>query len=253
MKDCYTITETYQLPSKGKLYSGCPEKITLRSMTTEEEMRRLSHTDTPYKTLCDIIDACIIEDLPISVYDMCLGDYQFLLYKLRIVTYGSDYVNTTICPFCGAINSDHIDLDTLDTVTLDTELDKDLFTVTLPRSKKVIKLAYRTPRIMDIMEEDKKSFEKRAPENTLDTTILFKLKHSIQYVDDQHYDPMKLETFIRKLPAMDMNILEDAVNKIDSMVGVNPILKVKCKDPLCKLEYSSSFRVTPEFFRPTVG
>jgi hypothetical protein len=52
----------------------------IRSMTTEEEMRRLAHTERPYKLLCDIIEECIVGDKPgISVYDMCLGDYQYLL------------------------------------------------------------------------------------------------------------------------------------------------------------------------------
>lgn len=77
----FTITEDCTLPSLGLVYSKpVNPNVKLRSMTTEEEMRRLAHTERPYKVLCDIIEDCIVGDkLGISVYDVCLGDYQYLL------------------------------------------------------------------------------------------------------------------------------------------------------------------------------
>ena len=45
MKD-YTIAETYTLPSRGKIYgTGISETVTLRSMTTAEEQKRLVSRD----------------------------------------------------------------------------------------------------------------------------------------------------------------------------------------------------------------
>ena len=88
----YTIGNQYTLPSLGKVYDKqINPQITLRSMTIEDEMKRLNHADRPYKVMCEIIDDCLIEKLGISSYDMCLGDYQFLLHKLRVVTYGKEY------------------------------------------------------------------------------------------------------------------------------------------------------------------
>ena len=51
----YTINQTFTLPSEGKVYSELvgPD-ITLRSMTTQEEMKRLSPSDMPYKNICEI-------------------------------------------------------------------------------------------------------------------------------------------------------------------------------------------------------
>ena len=253
MDDTYTLTETYKLPSGGKLYPGCPERVTLRSMTTEEEMRRLSHTDTPYKTLCDIIDSCIIETLPISSYDMCIGDYQFLLYRLRTVTYGPDYLNGTICPFCGQFNTTKINLDELPVKELTTEgIADELLNIKLPRSGKTIILKYRTPRILDAIDKDQSDFIKRAPENKADTTLLFRLKHSIQAVDGKHYDPLKLEAFIRKLPGMDMNVLDQSIHKLDDILGIGTTVTVQCENPACGLIYPGSFRITSEFFRPAI-
>jgi hypothetical protein len=85
----YTIMEGYELPSKGKIYSDSVNPhVELRSMTARDEMKRLSPSSTPLKTLADIIEGCCIEKPKVHVYDMALGDYEFLLHKLRIVTYG---------------------------------------------------------------------------------------------------------------------------------------------------------------------
>ena len=75
MKD-YNISENFILPSKGKIYTeNINPDVTLRSMTTADEMKRLSPSEFPYKKMSTIIDDCIIEDLPLSAYDMCIGDY----------------------------------------------------------------------------------------------------------------------------------------------------------------------------------
>ena len=78
----YTIAEEYELPSKGKVYSKeVNPKVKLRSMTTEEEMKRLGHSPYVYKMFSELIDDCLVEKPNISTYDMCLGDYQYLFYK----------------------------------------------------------------------------------------------------------------------------------------------------------------------------
>ena len=101
MNNNYTISEYFTLPSEGKIYdTEVNPQINLRSMTTQEEMQRLTHSDKAYKPLCDIIDACMIEKCGISSYDMALGDYQYLLFMLRVVTYGSEYKGTATCPIC---------------------------------------------------------------------------------------------------------------------------------------------------------
>ena len=83
--DHITIKESVTLPSKGKFCRDLKTcDIQLRSMTTEEEMLRVSATNTPYKQLCEIIDRCIINDIGMSSYDMHIGDYLYLLYNYNL-------------------------------------------------------------------------------------------------------------------------------------------------------------------------
>ena len=80
----YTITGDFVLPSKGKIYTEeIDPNVTLRTMTTAEEMRRMSSTDFPYKAMSEIIHSCMVSGPELHPYDMCLGGYLFLLYKLR--------------------------------------------------------------------------------------------------------------------------------------------------------------------------
>ena len=48
MAEEYTIAESYTLPSKGLVYEKpVNPKVTLRSMTVEEEMKRLAPSELP--------------------------------------------------------------------------------------------------------------------------------------------------------------------------------------------------------------
>ncbi len=144
-----TVYESFVLPSKGMIYDQeFDPHVTLRSMTTMEEMRRLSPTDTPYKSMSDIIETCMKNPLPIHVYDLCLGDYQFLLHKLRIVTYGTKYKMMFHCDKCNTTTETIADLDTLpvnewDTSIIDSQL------ITLPKTGHTIELKFQTPRDLD--------------------------------------------------------------------------------------------------------
>ena len=57
-----TIWEGFTLPSKGLVYSKpINPNVELRSMTTAEEMERLSPSETPYKVMSSIIEKCMKE------------------------------------------------------------------------------------------------------------------------------------------------------------------------------------------------
>ena len=252
----YTIAEIFTLPSRGKIYDvPVSEQVKLRSMTLEEEMQRLSHTDSPYKTLCDIIDACMVEPIGISSYDMHLGDYQFLLHRLRVVTYGSSYSLSSICPICGRQNKMNINLDEIPTFDIDTEEKleefKKLFTITLPKSGNVVKLKFQTPRDMDEILRESKDFSEKNPDVKLNMEYLYNLQHMVESVDNKKITPVLLDIFLRKLPMADSNAIIKASSKINDKVGIDSVIKNVCTNPRCGAKYNTTFRITTEFFGPT--
>lgn len=246
----FTITVDCTLPSMGLVYDKkVNPNLKIRSMTTEEEMRRLAHTERPYKLLCDIIEECIVGEKPsISVYDMCLGDYQYLLQRLRVATYGNEYKIIGYCPHCGAENHEVLDLDMMDIRYMEDEL-KELLTIQLPMTGKFIGLRLQTPRSMDDNAIKRKQLLKDNPNMESDPTIMYTLQSLIATIDGETPTQLKLNSVVRQLPMRDSNKILNRARKLNENIGYNMLLSLKCKQ--CGLDYNSNFRITSEFFGPT--
>lgn len=249
----YVIGEEYTLPSLGKIYNelglNVPSTVRLRSMTTAEEMKRLNHSDKPYKVLADIIDACLVDKLPISSYDMCYADFEFLLHKLRVVTYGSIYPLRVRCPQCFTEVDEKIDLDSIPVKTYDQEQISKLLEFDLPVTKHHIKIRMQTPRMMDNIKAEVKDFKRRSPSFIGDSAFLFTLKSIIIEIDGQRPDPLNFEDFIINLPMRDSQKINMMSSRLEDSIGLQSQLDITCD--VCGLDYKSSFRFTSEFFRPS--
>ena len=246
----YTIAEQFTLPSKGLIYSKpINPVVSLRAMTTAEEMKRLSPTETPYKVMCDIIQDCIVGDkLGISVYDLALCDYQFLLHRLRVVTYGPDYKMTMFCQNCGSISETSINLDDLDIVEYDESFDA-LKKIKLPVCGKEIEIKLQTPRSIDEINSRVKEIKKRNKGLEYDPSLFVTLESVIKTIDGQSPNPIMLEGFVKKMNMRDANALLQRAKKLNGKVGLDTECIVKCPD--CGYEAVTTFRYSSEFFGPS--
>lgn len=243
-----TIYESFTLPSKGMIYDKpVNPSTTLRSMTTFEEMKRLSPTDTPYKVMSDIIESCMENAPDIHVYNMSLGDYQFLLHKLRIVTYGPEYKMMIKCKDCGEVTDSVADLDSLEVNEWTEEIiEKQL--ITLPKTNKQIELRFQTPRDLDQIAYRTKEMKKRTKQN-IDYSVMFTLMSLIKKVDGAVLDPLSLEEFVKKLPNRDANYILNKASALNKEVGLNNTIAINCGQ--CGAPMVVPFRITSEFFGPT--
>lgn len=247
----YTIANEYTLPSEGKVYNKeIKSQFKLRSMTTAEEMKRLNHTDRPYRAMAEIIDDCLVEDIGISAYDLCVADYQFMLHKLRIVTYGPNYKIDSTCPYCGTINKDTLNLDTLPLIPFDKDTFDKYLEFELPATGKRIKLRMQTPRILDEISFKTKEARRKNPKVVGDPAFLFTLESLIDTVDGEKLEQFRIVPFIQKLPMMDTNYILRAAQKLNSSFGLDSALLNTCT--VCGLDYTSNFRTTSEFFGPSI-
>ena len=213
----YTIGEGMELPSKGLIYGNVNAYVELRSMTARDEMKRLSPSPAKFKILADIIEGCMIEKPAIHVYDMALGDYEYLLHRLRIVTYGDEYKLAVRCPHCGEVTETVAHLEELEIIPFD-------------QTK---------------FEELKRKF--KAAEINFDLLVL--LKKVIARVNGTKLNSTQLETYINNLPALDLTKLVNSIDEINALIGIKNELSVIC--PNCGGEVSTYFRFGPEFFRPS--
>lgn len=246
----YTLTGNYTLPSLGKIYSiDVNPNVKIRSMTVAEEMKRLNSSDRPYKNIADIIDDCLIDKPGISAYDMCLGDFQYLLHRLRVVTYGSKYKLSSKCPHCGFDNTGEIDLNEMSVSSYTDDVNK-YFEFELPISKNIIKIRMQTPRILDDITARTKEITSKRKSSAKDSAFLLNIESVIEKVDGEKLDIFKKSDFVKQLPMSDINYILANVNKLNELIGPNVELDNTCD--FCGLDYKSPFRVTSEFFRPSL-
>lgn len=248
----YTIANEYTLPSKGLVYGReINPNFKLRSMTTVEEMKRLNHTDKPNKSVCEIIDDCLVEDIGISAYDLCTPDFQYMLHKLRIVTYGPEYKLSSRCPWCSSDNNNTINLES-DLVFKEfdqTEYEK-YSEFELPVTKARLKINMQTPRMMDDIKVACKEFLKKDPTFVGDPNFLFTLEAMIDTINGEVPPRFKLRPFIEKLPMKDTNYILQSALKLNSLFGLRGELEHTCSR--CGLDYTGNFRTTSEFFGPSI-
>lgn len=250
MMDQFTIANEYTLPSQGMVYNREINPVfKLRSMTTLDEMKRLNHSDKPNKNIAEIIDDCLLNDIGISAYDLCLPDFQYMLHKLRIVTYGPSYKLTSNCPWCGATNQNVVNLDELELKEFDSETYEKYSEFELPVTHKIIRLKMQTPRILDTIATKIKDAKKKVS-ITGDPAFLFTLESLIDTVDGTVPERFKLEEFLKKLPMADTNLILKTAEKLNNSFGLDKHLQHECSE--CGLDYTGNFRTTTEFFGPSI-
>lgn len=249
MESKTTFYETFMLPSKGLVYgkevNPC---ISLRSMKAYQEMKRTSPTDMPYKLMSDIIEECMETKPEIPVYDMCLGDYQFLLIKLRILTWGAEYKMSSTCPKCHDFVECLADLETLTVNEYDKSFDE-LKIVNLPISKDIIELNYQTPRMCDEINRKAREMQRRTKLN-MDFTLLFTLMALIKSINGQPVNPVSLEEYCKELEMLDVNAILRGADELNKKVGIDNSLIAICRN--CGNEVVAGFHITSEFFGPTI-
>lgn len=244
----YTIKETYKLPSLGKIYSvPMPEEITIRSMTINEEMMRLGGNGT-WRALADVLDACVVTDIPMSTYDMCTADFTFLWHRLRVVTYGNKYPLTCTCPYCKYQNNFQIDLLQLPVIYYGEDTTK-YQAFGLPVSGKQITLNIQTPHMLDAIDSRMKALKDKQGAN-YNSDILLVIQLAVDTVDGEKLDNTSKELLLRQLPMQDINKIIVATDKLNNSFGLGIKVDAECDN--CGQTFMTMFQQGNEFFRPSV-
>ena len=245
----YTIQEKFTLPSHGKVYDvPVKEEITLRSMQLHDEMRRTSPSQNQYQAMCETIDACMVDNPGISAYDMCLGDYQFLVHKLRAVTFGTSYKLGIQCPNCKNVLLHEMDLDELEVLEYTDEFEN-AKVIKLPQCEAEVELKVQTPRILDDIERKRtealaKDFEQ------IDPRLELMLIANIDKVNGKTLNRVQLENFVQQLSLNDVNYIIKSADKLNGLIGIDTTIGCHCGK--CGSNFVSTFRFTPEFYSPSI-
>lgn len=247
-----SVTETYTIPSKGLLYGvegkTFPEDVVIRSMTTFEEKMRLGNQGF-WKTMCSILDAVIVSPEEFKSEYATLFDFYFLMYKMRVVSYGPTYKVQVTCPHCRKQSTIPVDLDSLEVNYLSEDVKEPFKIGPLPRSKDVIECRFM--RVSDSINNEKKVKDTlaKSPDYVGDPSYIFNLVSKIVSVNGEQKTPIELQMYVEEMQAMDSSYLNQAYNKFVGDVGMKTICHETC--PSCGESIEFDLPFNSEFFRPT--
>lgn len=255
--------EEIELPSKGLLYEGglSNGKIHVRSMLTAEEKLFDRINKANFNDIIDqIIQRCTQED--IDVNSLTLGDKLFLLYWIRVKTYGPEYTVRIRCDNCGEENNFNISLSEFDikylneTIT-EEELSKGIepIEVVLPETK--IKVKIHIPRNRDFKEATSISYVQMKKKGVALDPIFYQkllcideivLPNETGDILTQKEDFNLIIEIFEKLPSKDNLYIDKVLKKYDHGI-VDPIYK-PCNYCGELIEIYPVLNI--EFFRPSV-
>ncbi|NCC70349.1 hypothetical protein EOM09_02095 [bacterium] len=249
------VYETLELPSKGKFYTKNPPLkdglIKIRAMTTKEEkIIDAINGNTFYQNWCDIIRLCV--NSAFDAKDLTFNDFIYLLFYLRVKSYGSMYSITTKCDECGKENKLSINIGEFETKFLFDDIIEP-FEIELPVSN--IKILTKIPRMRDIIESSRKSYSETKIKGKKVSTETFMraicttsmvLPNSDNTVLENPEDMLTILEIYEMLPANDSLYLKKFMNKFDHGL-LEPIL-VTCKE--CGELFKQYPVITPDLFRP---
>ena len=245
--------EVVPLPSGGLVYNPDNllfnrDTIQIRSMTAREEDILTSQAYIKEgTTIKKLVESCIV-DKSINVDDLLLGDRNALMVAIRITGYGSEYKVKHSCQNCGSSNSINIDLTELPIKRFDTqpvEQGKNLFEYTLPVTGKKVRYKYQTGHDEKRSAIEAKRRKALGIEDSAGNVTKF-LKDSIVSIDGID-DVLKIEHFVRNMPALDSRKLRLEIQKNEA--GIDMFSNYECSN--CSSQNDFVLPINSEFFWPS--
>ena len=134
-----------KLPSRGLAYIDCDESIMIRPFTFKQErkLRSIKNAGQGAKVINSLIKDCV---QGLDYDSMTLEDKNYILFKIREISYGDDYVISAECQECEAMNKLSVAISQVPVLYAEDGY-KEPFTITLPDSKQEVR--FITPRCKD--------------------------------------------------------------------------------------------------------
>jgi len=241
-------TEIVELPSKGKLYpkdhplsSGT---IEMKYMTAKEEDILTNQSFIKNGVVLDKLFRSLIVS-PIEYNDLLLCDKNAIMIAARVLGYGKDYECTVTNPESGEEQKVNIDLTQLTERDIDWSLIKDNvneFSLTLPASKRDVKVKILTQRDQNKIDKETKAMAKLKRNASLTTM----LKYVITEIDGDA-DNSKIRRFIdNELLAIDSR----AIRKHLKLVTPDIDLSIDVPDEETGDTFRSQLNIGVDFFWP---
>lgn len=242
------LTE-FQLPSRGVLYEGkLPEgRVQLQPMTAKQQALLQTQGGGILGKLDAIIDTCCKLPAGMPHKDLLLTDRLAILLALRTKTFGPEYTFRWRCRECGKSNSATINIteELNEKIGVEGQLVEPI-EIELPDKGTTLKLRFLRGTDEAQAVKNAKRFEMQS-NDAQDPSYLYRIALQLISEDEKPFaNILEKQSFVEKLTAGDLIVIEDTVNEVES--GIDNKLFLECGK--CEATNEMGMPFAAEFFRP---
>lgn len=240
------------LPSQGLLNPEIPEgKLVQRCMMVQDQKFLSGTNQNPGTVLNQLIQRTIIEPEGFDIENLTMPDSIYLLFKLRVLSYGKDYTFKTRCPECGKKINVTIDLSEIPVNTLEEGYQENLV-VTLPHRGDIVHTKLLTNRELSDIDKEIKRRKKRNPKD--DSAYVLRLVYAIEKIElveekKELTHPLDIERYLESLTDLDASMIAAARDSVN--YGMATEVEYVC--PECEEDIEVNIQFSSEFFRPHIS
>ena len=242
------FTQEIILPSKGLLNPEIPDgKVTQRCMMVSDQ-KYLAGSQSSGSQIHELIQRTITAPEGFDVSNLSLPDTLYLLFKLRVLSYGSEYSFRVRCPECGRKIDVNVDLSTLMVETLEEGYQDDL-SVVLPHRGDTVYTKILTNADVEEMNNEIKRRKRKNPNDESD--YILRIVYSISKIKiakdkSELTHPIDIERYVNSLTDLDASAIIATRDSVS--FGVSPIIETRC--PECRENVDITMNFSGDFFRP---
>ena len=235
------LTEDVQMISRG-LLPNIPKVITIKALQRKDKKKVLmSNTDD---ILLSLLQACIVNPENFNVYNLLPFESQYLLYRLRILTYGNENTFEDRCPYCGEINKVTMDLNSIPIIDIPDNF-KLTFDIALPVSGDVLTCRLLTEGELSKIRKDSKEFTDNTGAEDLDRIW----ESRIVAINGQtKLAPIEISQYLDEMLDYDSEYFMEYYGKYSGNYGLQTKLHYACDK--CNRKVESEMPSIATFFRP---
>lgn len=239
------LTETVKMISRG-LIPDIPEEIVLKAIQRKDKKKVLmSETDN---ILLSLLQTSIVSPQNFNVYNLLPFESEYLLYRLRVLTYGADHTFKDTCPYCGHTNDVEINLNDIPIKDI-----PDNFNIIFDIPPLPVSGAQLTCRLLN--EGELATIRKQAVElkdgtnnKNVDIDIIWESR-IVAINGDTSLAPIEITTFLDELSDYDSEYFMEYYTKYEGNYGLQTKLNYTCDS--CSNKVSADMPNIRTFFRPT--
>ena len=229
------------LPSGGKFYKSKKKSVKVGFLTAADENILANASNMSGDQVISQLIRSKVYEPDLKIDEMLEGDIEAILIFLRNTAFGPEYTFSLTDPETGNRFESILSLEELNFLKPEVEPDENgLYSLTLPRSNKNIKIKLLTFGDKKELSERENSY----PKNMVAPKVTWRLSKQIISIDGNE-DKTEIVKFIEKMPIMDSKFITNFVNRNQPSLNLEKeIIAPSGKSVLTRVTFGA------EFFRP---